>query len=215
MGGVDTKVITIGRKVSSFFSRRSHKYKISKSLYMGNEPDASLAQSVAELLATEFISQEVDKVEIVYTRFISLITSQPTVRTLIPIARSGELCDIDGKCIDFAEDEFFRLTSAEGNLSLSRDTVKVPTPTLKENPEFESTPKEILDLVLPLYLISTISRTMLESNASFYAACMNAMNSASDNAAALGKRLAQVYNRRRQAAITSQLIEIVSGADAV
>jgi len=213
--GVDTKVVTIGRKGSSFFERRSQKYKISKSVPMGNEPSSSLAQSVAELVATEFISQEVDKVEIVYTKFLSILNSQPTIRTLIPIARSGELCDINGKCIDFAEDEFFRLTSSEGKLSLSRDSVKIPTPVSDGSLELEQSPKEILDFVLPLYLNVTINRAVLESNASFYAACMNAMNSASDNAAALGKRLEQVYNRRRQAAITSQLIEIVSGADAV
>jgi F-type H+-transporting ATPase subunit gamma len=62
---------------------------------------------------------------------------------------------------------------------------------------------------------STVLRSLQESLASELAARMNAMNSASDNAAELRKNLSLVYNRRRQAAITNQLIEIVSGASAV
>merc|ERR1711953_1186891 len=160
-------------------------------------------------------TQEVDKVELVFTKFLSLINTQPTIQTLIPMAKSGELCDINGKCVDFAEDEVFRLTSKDGKFSVSRDSVKVTTSQFDSSLIFEQEASQILDALLPLYLNSIVLRSIQESLASELAARMTAMNSASDNAAALGKTLTQIYNRRRQAAITSQIIEIVSGANAV
>merc|ERR1711972_436050 len=111
--------------------------------------------------------------------------------------------------------KFFRLTTEKGRLSVSRETVKLPTPELEAGIIFEQEPTQILDSLMPLYLNSIVLRSLQESVASEVASRMNAMNSASDNAAALGKTLTQIYNRRRQAAITSQIIEIISGANAV
>merc|ERR1719387_917867 len=166
-------------------------------------------------LCDEFVSAEVDKAELLFTKFVSLINSEPTIQTLLPMSRSGELCDINGKCVDFAEDEVFRLTTAAGKMSVTRDKIEVQKSELDELLIFEQEPSQILDALLPLYMNSTVLRSLQESLASELAARMNAMNSASDNAAALGKTLSQVYNRKRQAAITSQLIEIISGANAV
>lgn len=77
---------------------------------------------------------------------------------------------------------------------------------------FEQDPTQIIDALLPLYMTATLLRSLQEALASELAARMNAMNSASDNASDLKKRLTSFYNRKRQAAITSGLIEIVSGA---
>merc|ERR1711976_740499 len=164
---------------------------------------------------SEFVSSEVDKVELLFTKFVSLINSQPIIQTLLPMARSGELCDINGKCVDFAEDEVFRLTTAEEKMYVARDKIDANTSQLDSSLIFEQEPSQILDALLPLYLNSIVLRSLQESLASELAARMNAMNSASDNAAALGKTLTQIYNRQRQAAITNQLIEIISGASAV
>ena len=79
---------------------------------------------------------------------------------------------------------------------------------------FEQDPVQIIDALLPLYLNSTLLRSLQEALACELAARMNAMNSASDNAKELKKNLTVRYNRKRQAAITSQIIEIVSGASA-
>merc|ERR1719387_1265823 len=166
-------------------------------------------------LCDEFVSAEVDKVELLFTKFVSLINSEPTLQTLLPMSRSGELCDVNGKCVDFAEDEVFRLTTTAGKISVTRDKIDMEKSRLDDLLIFEQEPSQILDALLPLYMNSTVLRSLQESLASELAARMNAMNSASDNAAALGKTLSQVYNRKRQAAITSQLIEIISGANAV
>merc|ERR1711988_270924 len=213
--GVDCKVLNVGRKGATFFKRRAEKYNLSKQFMLGGAPTTKEAQAMADEIFSEFVSAEVDKVEILFTKFVSLINSQPTVQTLLPMARSGELCDINGKCVDFAEDEVFRLTTTDGKMSVARDKIDMNTSQLDSLLIFEQEPSQILDPLLPLYMNSTVLRSLQESLASELAARMNAMNSASDNASALGKTLSLVYNRKRQAAITSQLIEIISGASAV
>merc|ERR1712113_548215 len=213
--GVKCKVLTIGIKGSTYFTKRADKYNLSKKFPLGSAPTSKDAQAMADEIFSEFVSAEVDKVELLFTKFVSLINSQPTIQTLLPMARSGELCDINGKCVDFAEDEIFRLTTTEGKMSVTRDKIDMNTSQLDGSLIFEQEPSQILDALLPLYMNSTVLRSLQESLASELAARMNAMNSASDNAAALRKTLSLIYNRQRQAAITSQLIEIASGANAV
>merc|ERR1719343_695032 len=213
--GVNCKILTIGSKGTTYFKRRSDKYNLSKQFMLGGAPTTKEAQEMADEIFSEFVSAEVDKVELLFTKFVSLINSQPSIQTLLPMARSGELCDINGKCVDFAEDEVFRLTTKDGKMSVTRDKIDADTSQLDGSLVFEQEPSQILDALLPLYMVSTVLRSLQESLASELAARMNAMNSASDNAAELRKTLSLVYNRQRQAAITSQLIEIVSGANAV
>merc|ERR1711972_57261 len=202
--GVKCKVLCVGRKGATFFKRRSDSYNMTNQFALGNAPSSKDAQIIADEIFSEFVSAEVDKVELLFTKFVSLINSQPTIQTLLPMARSGELCDINGNCVDFAEDEVFRLTTLDGKMSVKREKINM-----------DQEQSQIFDALLPLYMNSTVLRSLQESVASELAARMNAMNSASDNAAALRKTLSLIYNRRRQAAITSQLIEIVSGANAV
>jgi F-type H+-transporting ATPase subunit gamma len=213
--GVNCKVLNIGSKGATFFKRRSDQYNLSKQFALGGAPTTNEAQVMADEIFSEFVSAEVDKVELLFTKFVSLINSQPTIQTLLPMARSGVLCDINGKCVAFAEDEIFRLTTNDGKMAVTRDKIDMNTSQLDGSLIFEQEPSQILDALLPLYMNSTVLRSLQESLASELAARMNAMNSASDNAAALRKTLSLVYNRQRQAAITSQLIEIVSGANAV
>merc|ERR1719498_2219408 len=213
--GVGCKVLNVGRKGATFFKRRADKYNLSKQFGLGGAPTTKEAQAMADEIFAEFVSTEVDKAELLFTKFVSLINSEPTIQTLLPMARSGELCDINGQCVDFAEDEVFRLTTSDGTMSVTRDKIDMNASQLDSLLIFEQEPSQILDALLPLYMNSTVLRSLQESLASELAARMNAMNSASDNAAALGKTLSQVYNRKRQAAITSQLIEIISGANAV
>jgi F-type H+-transporting ATPase subunit gamma len=213
--GVKCKVLCVGGKGAAYFKRRASIYEMSKQFTCASVPTIKEAQLIADELFSEFVSCQVDKVEILFTKFVSLINSQPTIQTLLPMARSGELCDINGQCVDFAEDEVFRLTTTDGKMAVTRDKINMNTPQLDSSLIFEQEPTQILDALLPLYMNSIVLRALQESLASELAARMNAMNSASDNAAALKKTLSLVYNRRRQAAITSQLIEIVSGASAV
>lgn len=104
--------------------------------------------------------QECDKVELIFTKFVSLIASTPTIQTLLPLTPTGELCDIDGNCVDAGEDEIFRLTTAEGKLGVAVEKVSVETPEMDPSLLFEQDPVQILDALLPLYLNSCLLRSL-------------------------------------------------------
>lgn len=201
--GIKTRLVTIGRKGTTFFKRRPQ-YDIAKSFFLGSTPTTKEAQAVADEIFAEFVSEEVDKVELVYTKFISLINAQPTIQTLLPMTPSGELCDVDGKCVDFAEDEIFRLTTKGGELAVEREKIDTTGTEMDSSIIFEQDPAQILDALLPLYMNSTVLRSLQEALASELAARMNAMNSASDNAKELRKSLTLVYNRARQVSYSGE-----------
>jgi len=214
--GVAVRLVLVGNKAIKYFKRRPQ-YTIAGQFSVGQAPGTKEAQSIADEIFAEFVSGEVDKVELLFTKFVSLINSDPVIQTLLPMAPSGEMCDINGACVDFAEDEIFRLTSKDGKMAVERDSIGSATAdsaSFDSGLIFEQEPSQLLDALLPLYMNSTVLRTLQESLASELAARMNAMNAASDNAKALAKDLTTKYNRKRQAAITSQIIEIVSGASA-
>ncbi|CAF2125390.1 unnamed protein product [Brassica napus] len=211
--GLDYTVISVGKKGNSYFLRRPY-IPVDKYLEAGTLPTAKEAQAVADDVFSLFISEEVDKVELLYTKFVSLVKSEPVIHTLLPLSPKGEICDINGNCVDAAEDELFRLTTKEGKLTVERETFRTPTADFSPILQFEQDPVQILDALLPLYLNSQILRALQESLASELAARMSAMSSASDNASDLKKSLSMVYNRKRQAKITGEILEIVAGANA-
>ncbi|KAL5773309.1 hypothetical protein ACOSP7_012905 [Xanthoceras sorbifolium] len=212
--GLEYTVISVGKKGNSYFLRRPY-IPVDKFLEGGSLPTAKEAQAIADDVFSLFVSEEVDKVELLYTKFVSLVKSDPVIHTLLPLSPKGEICDINGVCVDAAEDEFFRLTTKEGKLTLERDVVRTETPQFSPILQFEQDPVQILDALLPLYLNSQILRALQESLASELAARMSAMSNATDNASELKKNLSIVYNRQRQAKITGEILEIVAGAEAL
>lgn len=211
--GLKVKLVPVGRKGIQYFKRRP-KFDVVKSFSLGQTPTTRDAQGVADEIFANFVSQECDKVEIIYTKFVSLISSNPTVQTLLPLAPSGELCDVDGKCVDAADDEIFKLTTKDGGFSVEREKIKVETEELEPTLIFEQEPAQILDALMPLYLNACLLRSLQEALASELAARMNAMSSASDNASELKRNLTRQYNRIRQSKITTQISEICAGAAA-
>jgi len=211
--GLNVRIVAIGRKGSQYMKRRP-KFNVVKEFFIGQTPTTKEAQAIADELFSEFVSAEVDKVELLFTKFVSLIASNPVIQTLLPLTPSGEICDVDGKCVDAREDEVFRLTTVDGKLTVTKDVNVIETPPFDNSLIFEQDPVQILDALLPLYLNSCLLRSLQEALASELAARMNAMNSAADNASELKRSLTLIYNRKRQAKITKELIEIVSGANA-
>ena len=212
--GVEYVLVSVGKKGGSYFKRRPE-IPVDRYIDTGSTPTTKEAQAIADELFSLFVSEEVDKVELLYTKFVSLIKSDPIIHTLLPLSPQGEVCDVNGKCVDAADDEMFRLTTKEGKFSLERETVRTETVEFAGVLQFEQEPVQILDALLPLYLNSQILRALQESVASELAARMNAMNNASDNASELKKNLSVSYNRQRQAKITGEILEIVSGANAM
>lgn len=212
--GLDYTVISIGKKGNTYFTRRPY-IPVDRYFEGGTLPTAKEAQAIADDVFSLFVSEEVDKVELLYTKFVSLVKSDPIIHTLLPLSPKGEICDINGNCVDAAEDELFRLTTKEGKLTVEIDSVRTKTPDFSPILQFEQDPVQILDALLPLYLNSQILRALQESLASELAARMSAMSNATDNAIELKKNLSRVYNRERQAKITGEILEIVAGADAL
>lgn len=204
--GYNVEYVTIGKKISQYFARRNEIYTVKRSFDIGQSPDAAEASTIAQELLSDYLSGEVDSVEIIYTRFVSLISSEPSIRTLLPLSIRG---------IEDETDEIFQLTSEGGKFKVEREEVPATEPA--EFPQdliFEQDPIQILNSIIPLYLDGQILRMLQESVASELAARMASMGAASDNAAELSKKLSLQYNRARQASVTQELLEIVAGADA-
>lgn len=212
--GLNYTVISVGKKGNAYFHRRPH-VPVDRFIEGGGFPTAKEAQAIADDVFSLFVSEEVDKVELLYTKFVSLIKSAPVIHTLLPLSSKGDVCDANGNCVDADGDEFFRLTSKEGKLSVERDIEVTERKAFLPNMQFEQDPVQILDALMPLYLNSQILRALQESLASELAARMNAMSNATDNAVELTKTLSTSYNRVRQAKITNEILEIVAGAEAL
>eukprot|EP00904_Undaria_pinnatifida_P010688 jgi/Undpi1/674/HiC_scaffold_10.g04138.m1 len=204
--GYNVEYITIGKKISQYFRRREEIYTVKRAFDCGQAPNAAEASAIAQELLTDYLSGETDSVEIVYTKFVSLIASEPSIRTLLPLSIRG---------IEDETDEIFQLTSDGGKFKVEREEVDPSEPAeLPQDLIFEQDPIQILNSILPLYLDGQVLRMLQESVAAELAARMASMAAASDNAADLSKRLSLSYNRARQASVTQELLEIVAGADA-
>jgi len=204
--GIEVDLVLVGKKGIAYFDRR-YKQSIRKTFECGQNPNAKEALAISEEILNTFLSGETDAVELLYTKFVSLIASAPATRTLIPFSAS----EITNK-----GDEVFQLTSNGGAFGVERTELEVAEPQEFGNDMiFEQEPAQIVNSILPLYLNGQILRTLQESVASELAARMQSMQSASDNAGELAKNLSMEYNRARQSAVTQEILEIVSGAAAL
>lgn len=203
--GLDYKYVLIGRKANQYFQRRDQPIDAS---YTGLEqiPTAAEASRIADELLSLFLSESVDRIELVYTKFVSLVSSRPVVQTLLPLDAQG---------LETADDEIFRLTTRGGEFEVERQKVSTTVRSFPRDMLFEQDPVQILDALLPLYLNNQLLRALQESAASELAARMTAMNNASDNASELIGTLSLSYNKARQAAITQEILEVVAGAQAL
>ncbi|RWR96629.1 ATP synthase gamma chain, chloroplastic [Cinnamomum micranthum f. kanehirae] len=120
--GVAYTIISVGKKGNSYFLRRPY-IPVDRFLEGGSLPTTKEAQAIADDVFSLFVSEEVDKVELLYTKFVSLVKSDPVIHTLLPLSPKGEICDLNGNCVDAADDELFRLTTKEGKLTVERDTI--------------------------------------------------------------------------------------------
>jgi F-type H+-transporting ATPase subunit gamma len=203
--GIEVDLVLVGKKGIVYFKRRP--YTIRKTFECGQNPTSKEALAISEELLNTYLSGETDTIELLYTKFVSLIASAPSVRTLVPFSAS----EITNK-----GDEVFQLTSESGNFEVERTELDAAEPQEFPNDMmFEQDPVQIVNSILPLYLNGQILRTLQESVASELAARMQSMQSASDNAKELAKNLSMEYNRARQASVTQEILEIVSGASAL
>jgi F-type H+-transporting ATPase subunit gamma len=205
--GYKVDLVLIGRKAITYFQNRASLYTI-RATFTGLEqvPKASEAMGIANEVLAEFLSGSTDRVEIIFTKFINLVSSKPVIQTLLPLDPQG---------IAIPEDEIFRLTTRDGQLGVEVGTAANAQPKLPSDIVFDQSPDQLLNALLPLYLENQLLRSLQEAAASELASRMTAMNNASDNAKALAKTLTLDYNKARQAAITQEILEVVGGAAAM
>jgi F-type H+-transporting ATPase subunit gamma len=203
--GFAVDMVLMGRKAITYFTNRNYPIRAT---FTGLEqvPTSQEAGEIANEVLSEFLSASTDRVEIVFTRFINLVSSQPVVQTLLPLDPQG---------IASSDDEIFRLITRDGRLGVEVGTKENVEPSLQPDFVFEQSPEQLLNALLPLYLANQLLRSLQEAAASELASRMTAMNSASDNAKALAKTLTLDYNKARQAAITQEILEVVGGAAAM
>ncbi len=152
---------------------------------MSDQPKIDDARAVAKAAADAFTNGDVDEVRLAYTKFESALTQRPTVLKLLPVPRE-----------DLDEDT----AAGDG-----------PRPSYV----FEPSPEDILGYLLPRYIEGAVYQGMLEAAASEHAARRRAMKAATDNADELIESLTRVYNQARQAEITTEIMEVVGGAEAL
>ncbi len=203
--GYEISLVLIGRKATTYFQNRS--YPITATFTgLDQVPNAEEARAIGDQILAEFLSGSTDRVEMIYTKFINLVSSAPVSQTLLPLDPQG---------IASPDDEIFRLTTREGQLAVERGNAPNQEPALQSDFVFEQSPDQLLNALLPLYLENQLLRSLQESAASELASRMTAMNNASDNAKALAKSLTLDYNKARQAAITQEILEVVGGSTAM
>jgi F-type H+-transporting ATPase subunit gamma len=183
--GKDTRIVVVGKKGRDFF--RFRHYDVDDAfLGMTDQPTYENARDVAQAVTSRFESGEYDRVELIYTRFLSVASQRVTNRRFMPL---------DSTALEAA--------------------AAAPGDGPSASYEFEPDAGIILDRLLPRYAEARLFAAMLESSASEHAARQRAMKSASDNADELITKLSRVMNRARQDSITNEIMEIVGGAEAL
>ena len=148
----------------------------------------------AHLVINDYLSGKYDKVMLAYTDFISTVKQAPRVKQLLPV-------DISQK------DEYLGVIG-----HAKEDTEKQSTHSAAQEYIFEPSPREVLDEMIPRLVEIQMFQALLESNASEHSARMVAMRNATDAASDMIDDLTLTYNKARQAAITSEIAEVVGGA---
>jgi F-type H+-transporting ATPase subunit gamma len=180
--------------------------------------------AVAEIgqdIVDRYVSGEIDAAYVVFNEFRSVISQRVVVERLMPLAEPGEHEVAQVEELTAEERERAGHAALTAGVSLEEpdtheaDEVAQKFGTADVDYIYEQPPEEMLRSLLPRYVATQLYRAMLESVASEHAARMTAMDSASNNASEMIDSLTLTMNRVRQAAITKEIIEIVSGAAAL
>jgi F-type H+-transporting ATPase subunit gamma len=181
----------VGRRGRDYFGRRGFEVRYEQvNLFAALQ--YAHAKSIADAAIEAFTSGQVDSVYLVYNEFKSVISQRIVVERLLPIPRL----------------EIEPATPQPG--------VVVGTgPGGQTEYLYEPTPQELFNTLIPRHVEVQAWRALLESNAAFYASQMTAMDAATRNSAEMIEQLTLYMNKVRQAAITREIIEVVSGAGAL
>lgn len=185
--GIKTAIYIVGQKGISTLKRKCKDLncEISKTyLSIANEPTGEGAKIVIEDIAEDFVSQKIDKIEVITTRFKNMMSYFVENWTILPLKGLN--------------DDHERITD------------NIIEPLMEFTPDMHN----ILQKIVPMYMTNILYQSLLEAQASELASRMTAMSAATTNAEKMIKELSVQYNKTRQFAITQEIIEVVSGANA-
>ena len=189
---VPCRVITVGRKGRDLMIRRGYNV-VATFESIPDSPSILDITPIAQVVTDDYLAGVVDEVFIAYTDFVNLITRRPTVKQLLPL-----------RPLDF---EGMAMADYLQTVDLSGVSDRVYM--------YEPQPAALLDVIVPRFTQLQIYQSVLEALASEHSARMVAMNSATDNAGELIEVLTLDRNKARQASITSEILDIVGGAEAL
>ncbi len=185
--GTEVTVWSVGKKAPSYLRYRG--IDVAQSFTgVADRPEFGDARHIAAIVAAPFVAGEIDLVQMVSTRFISAGTQRVDVMQMLPLP----LPEADEQAEEAAEDGH-----------------------LEGYTEFEPEPAKLLVKLAPRALEAEIFAALLEGTASFFTAQQRAMAAATENADELVRTLTRTMNRARQDAITTEIMEIVGGAEAL
>ena len=185
--GRDVAMALVGRKARDFFLRRGFDVRYEE-VGLFQNVKWSHAQAIAATAIKEFLGPDISSVYLVYNEFKSVISQRVVIEKLLPIPRLRP---------EDTDEEATARQALQGADYL-----------------FEPDPQQLLNTLLPMHVAVQVNRALLESSAAEHAARMQSMDSATRNAKEMVERLTLYMNKVRQAAITREIIEVVSGAQA-
>jgi F-type H+-transporting ATPase subunit gamma len=228
----NVNIESIGRKSRDFFRRRfpvratdaterAGRIQVLSERFALPKIDFALARQIAERVVEQYTNEEIDAVYLVYNEFKSVIAQRLVVDKVLPIAQIGAIDVAQAEEQTTEQREAAAEAARSAGVSLqAADTSELDARAAQFGAQhvdyiYEQPPDELFRDLLPKYVAIQIYRALLESNAAEQAARMTAMDSATNNATDMIDRLTLTMNRVRQASITKEIIEIVSGAAAL
>jgi F-type H+-transporting ATPase subunit gamma len=229
--GKNVDVIAVGRKTRDFLRRRIPTGKpgeerqgpaqiVGEHINILGGLRFAHANELAEAVIDRYAAGQIDAVYLLYNEFKSVISQRLVVDQVLPIREIGvrDVADV----VELTEEERQKVVKAADRAGVSvhaadtteMDRAAAQFATKEVDYIYEQSPDELFRALLPKYIAGEIYRSMLESVAAEHAARMTAMESASNNATEMIDSLTLAMNRVRQAKITKEIIEIVSGAAA-
>jgi F-type H+-transporting ATPase subunit gamma len=194
--GAEPIFSVVGRKGVSALTFRKQEL-VGEYVGFTDRPSFADAREIGEALTARYVDEEVDRVELIYNRFVSPLTQYVWRQTLLPLQQA----EVVG---EGAEEEEEATTEDESEGPQSRSEWF-----------FEPDAEELLGRLIPEYVTISVYRALLESAASELGARMTAMRNAAENAESINDELTLEMNRARQAEITQEILEVVGGAEAL
>jgi F-type H+-transporting ATPase subunit gamma len=201
--GVETRLEVAGKRGIAFFRFRRVKPDATYT-HFEDRPQYHEVEAIANTYIAQYVSGQVDRLDVAYTRFVSASKQDAVVQTLLPMSASqvGEI----GPSVSQKQHAADRAESAES----------VPTQrTAQVSYEFIPDARSILEEIVPVSFKVRLFKCFLDAAVSEQIARMVAMKGATENADEMIKNLTRQYNRARQSQITRELAEIIGGAAAL